>query len=207
MPRSKSSSRMTADHDEIRRWAEDRGAKPARVRGTGTTGDVGMIRLDFPGYSGEGKLEEISWDEFFDAFDDNELALVYQECTADGDVSNFNKLIGRETMEKRKRGERGSRRHPDGKRGRSSRASRGSAGSRGSGKSPRAKTRRTVATGKRAQRSNARVPNGLSRSRPSGAPKNTRTARQASRPRSGASRRDGAKDIVCVPRSRLKGNR
>jgi hypothetical protein len=27
--------------------------------------DVGMIRIDFPGFSGEDPLEEISWDEWF----------------------------------------------------------------------------------------------------------------------------------------------
>ena len=47
------------------------------------------------GYSGEGKLEEISWEEFFEKFDEQELALVYQEKTADGKKSNFNKLVSR----------------------------------------------------------------------------------------------------------------
>ncbi|HZQ20793.1 MAG TPA: hypothetical protein VFA90_19045 [Terriglobales bacterium] len=60
MARASSTSRALTDHDEIRRWAEERDAKPACVRGTGGRGDVGMIRLDFLGYSGEGKLEEVS---------------------------------------------------------------------------------------------------------------------------------------------------
>ena len=29
-----------------------------------------MLRLDFPGYTGEDKLEEISWDEFFEKFEE-----------------------------------------------------------------------------------------------------------------------------------------
>src|SRR5581483_10832837 len=29
-------TRTTTDHNEIRKWAEDRGARPARVKGTGT---------------------------------------------------------------------------------------------------------------------------------------------------------------------------
>src|SRR2546430_13602510 len=36
---------------------------PACVRGTGGKDDVGMIRLDFPGYSGEESLEEIRSEE------------------------------------------------------------------------------------------------------------------------------------------------
>ncbi len=90
------SSQMTTDHDQIRRWAEERGAHPACVKGTGKKGDTGMIRLDFPGYSGAESLQEISWDEFFDRFEANQLALVYQDKTARGETSNFNKLVRRE---------------------------------------------------------------------------------------------------------------
>jgi hypothetical protein len=90
------SSRALTDHDEIRRWAEQRGAKPACVRGTGSSGDAGMIRLDFPGYTGDDKLEEISWDEWFDKFDESGLALLVEEKTARGQQSNFNKLVSRE---------------------------------------------------------------------------------------------------------------
>jgi len=55
-----------------------------------------MIRLDFPGYSGADSLQEISWDDFFESFEANNLALVYQEKTAGGKSSNFNKLVRRE---------------------------------------------------------------------------------------------------------------
>ena len=85
------------DHETIRRWAEERGARPACVKGTGGKADTGMIRLDFPGYSGEDSLQEISWDEWFKAFDQNNLALLIQEETAGGQQSNFNKLVSRET--------------------------------------------------------------------------------------------------------------
>lgn len=107
---SSASSNVTTDHEEIRRWAEERGAKPACVRGTGGKGDTGMIRLDFPGFSGEGSLEEISWEDFFAKFDEQALALLYQEQTARGQKSNFNKLIARETAELSAGGGRGSAR-------------------------------------------------------------------------------------------------
>lgn len=94
---------MTTDHEEIRRWAEERGAHPACVKGTGGRGDTGMIRLDFPGYSGGESLHEISWDDWFEKFDDNNLALVYQDKTAGGQKSNFNKLVSRETAESKPR--------------------------------------------------------------------------------------------------------
>lgn len=89
-------STTTTDHDQIRRWAEERGGKPAHVKATGGGDDPGILRIDFPGYSGEDSLEEISWDEWFGKFDDQGLALVYQESTADGEQSNFNKLVSRD---------------------------------------------------------------------------------------------------------------
>ncbi len=94
-------SKTTHDHDEIRNWAEERGGKPSHVKGTGGKNDPGLLRIDFPGYSGEGKLEEISWDDFFEKFDAQELALVYQEKTAEGKKSNFNKLVSRHNVEEK----------------------------------------------------------------------------------------------------------
>lgn len=105
-------SKTTTDHAEIRRWAEARHATPSRVKGTGSTNDPGMIRLDFPGYSGE-SLAPITWDQWFEAFDKNKLALVYQDETADGARSNFNKLVSRDTAEKREHGDdHASKHHP-----------------------------------------------------------------------------------------------
>jgi hypothetical protein len=76
--------RVTTDHEVIRRWAEERGAKPARVVGTGANGDVGLIRLMFPGTRGarNENLEEISWDDWFRKFDESGLAFVYDEAIA-----------------------------------------------------------------------------------------------------------------------------
>jgi len=99
---TKHTSHTTTDHEEIRRWAEERKAKPACVRGTGGKKDVGMLRLDFPGYTGEDKLEEISWDEWIKKFDESKLALLYQEETAGGAKSNFNKLVNRDTADSKK---------------------------------------------------------------------------------------------------------
>lgn len=95
-------SKTTTDHEEIRRWAEARDAKPSVVESTSQEG-TGIIRLDFPGFSGRGSLREISWDEFFKKFDEAELALVYQEKTANGKRSNFNKLVKKESAEKKTR--------------------------------------------------------------------------------------------------------
>jgi hypothetical protein len=96
MAETERSGHPTTDHEEIRRWAEKHGGQPARVKGTGDGDDVGMIRIDFPGYSGEGKLEPISWEEWFEKFEEKKLALVYRE------QDRFNKLVSRETAEERR---------------------------------------------------------------------------------------------------------
>jgi ferritin-like metal-binding protein YciE len=101
---SRAEARPLIDHEEIRRWAEERGGRPACVKGTGGRGDIGMIRIDFPGYTGEESLQPISWDDWFRKFDERGLALLVQDTTARGQKSNFNKLVKRETvMEERPR--------------------------------------------------------------------------------------------------------
>jgi hypothetical protein len=84
-------SRTTADHSIIRRWAEARGGVPSRVAGT-EKNMAGILRIRFD----EGaELERIEWDEFFEKFDSENLALVYQEATADGEISRFCKIVSR----------------------------------------------------------------------------------------------------------------
>jgi hypothetical protein len=87
-------SNTTTDHDGIRKWVEERGGRPAIVKGT-EKGDSALLRIDYPGYSGADTLEEIEWDEFFEIFDDNQLAFLYQNETEDGGKSRFSKFVNR----------------------------------------------------------------------------------------------------------------
>jgi hypothetical protein len=87
-------SHTTTDHKEIRNWVEERGGHPAVVKGTEKGGSA-LLRIDYPGFSGDDKLTEITWDEFFEIFDENKLAFLYQEKTADGELSRFSKLVNR----------------------------------------------------------------------------------------------------------------
>ena len=65
--------------------------------------EAGILRIDFPGYSGEESLEEISWEEFFDKFDDKKLAFLYQEKTGGGEQRRFCKFVSRGSAEGRER--------------------------------------------------------------------------------------------------------
>jgi len=91
-------SHITTNHEEIRLWVEERGGNPAIVKGTESR-DSALLRIDYPGFSGEGKLEPIEWDQFFEIFDENNLAFLYQEQTADGKQSRFSKLVDRNETE------------------------------------------------------------------------------------------------------------
>jgi hypothetical protein len=91
-----SKTKSTTDHDEIRNWVEEHGGKPAGVRGTGSGGDPGVLRIDFPGGAGEDQLEHMSWDEWFEKFDESNLALLYQDQKASGEDSTFFKLVARD---------------------------------------------------------------------------------------------------------------
>ena len=89
-------AKTTTNHTTIKKWAEARGGKPVAVKRTERDGDVGLLRIDFPGYSGAESLEEITWDAFFKQFDEKQLALLYQEQTSSGEESRFFKLVRRE---------------------------------------------------------------------------------------------------------------
>ena len=99
-------SQITTDRETIRRWAEARGGRPATVRSTESGGEPGVLRIDFPGGEEEA-FEEISWDDFFDKFDEKGLAFLYQEKTASGKPSRFFKLVARD--EKRSSAKRSGR--------------------------------------------------------------------------------------------------
>ena len=66
------------------------------MRGTGENDEAGILRIDFPGGAGEESLEPISWEEWFEKFDEAELAFVYQDEKAGGEPSTFFKLVKRE---------------------------------------------------------------------------------------------------------------
>jgi hypothetical protein len=84
-------SLVTTDHDVIRKWAQSRKAVPATVPGTEHGDHLGVLRFDFPGYSGD-TLTEVSWDEWLDTFDKRRLNFIYQEELSSGKPSNFFQL-------------------------------------------------------------------------------------------------------------------
>ena len=84
-------SRTTTDHDEIRKWVEDNGRRPAVIPGTGGPQDPGVLTLDF--HDGE-LVEPIAWDAFFKDFDSKRLEFFYRDQPAGAeDATLFRFLV------------------------------------------------------------------------------------------------------------------
>jgi len=89
-------SHTTTDHDEIRKWVEDHDGRPVTVKGTESGDEPGVLRIDFPGGSNGDRFDEVDWDSWFEKFDHENLAFLYQEHKADGSDSTFFKLVRRD---------------------------------------------------------------------------------------------------------------
>lgn len=83
-------SLITQNHEVIRAWAEARKATPATVEGTEHGDHLGVLRFDFG--ADDDRLTHVSWDEWFNTFDDRVLRFIYQEHRSDGRDSNFFRL-------------------------------------------------------------------------------------------------------------------
>jgi hypothetical protein len=74
-------AKATIDHATIRNWVERNGGCPVRVQRAGEADHPGelQIALSMSGESPPHRCERISWERFFYWFDENELALLYQD--------------------------------------------------------------------------------------------------------------------------------
>ena len=88
----------TTDHRKIRDWVEAKGGRPSQVKGPGNDEDFGPMRIDFPGDGAE-THEEVSWAEFFQKFEEKNLAFVFQDEMPDARDIRSCKLVSRDRME------------------------------------------------------------------------------------------------------------
>ncbi|WP_422735007.1 hypothetical protein ACN26Y_10395 [Micromonospora sp. WMMD558] len=82
-------SLVTTNHAVIRQWAQQRNARPATIAGTEREGRAGVLTFNMPGYRESSRVREITWEEWFQTFDQRKLNLIYQEQMRDGRQSNF----------------------------------------------------------------------------------------------------------------------
>lgn len=87
-----SDTSKTTDHDKIEQWVSAHDGVPAVVEDTQSGNQPGVLRIHFPKASDDSDFKELPWDEFFQQFEDDDLAFLYQ----DKDDSTFHKFVSRE---------------------------------------------------------------------------------------------------------------
>jgi len=92
-------SKTTIDHEQIRDWVEERTGKPAKLQLDLDQEEIiiddnnTLLRIKF----GDEKenLVEITWGEFFDQFEKDNVAFLYEEKTSDQKLSRVCKFVDR----------------------------------------------------------------------------------------------------------------
>ena len=83
------------DNDEVRAWVEERGGVPATLKEVSENGEESpdMLHLAF-GKMGP-DMEEMDWEEFAERFENENLALAYDDEAPKGTTPDF-ELIDRD---------------------------------------------------------------------------------------------------------------
>lgn len=84
---------VTVDHDIIRSWAQRRNAQPMVSRPGDRPGP-----LMFVNGPPDASLTEMSWPEFFAAFDRGNLAFVYRDAAPDGALDDLHEFVSRASV-------------------------------------------------------------------------------------------------------------
>lgn len=87
--------KYTVDNKEIRGWVEAHGGMPVVLKEAVEEDEEGeessdMLHISFD--PNDINMEEMEWDEFFERFDNENLALVYDEITPEGTIPDFELL-------------------------------------------------------------------------------------------------------------------
>src|SRR5437764_949160 len=103
MANPKATALITIDHAEIRRWAKRLGGVPAVEKRTGSPTKPGIVKILFPpaatarrsihevGVGGRMLPHQTTWDNFFDNFEEQRLAMMYEPAGV------FCKFLSRKT--------------------------------------------------------------------------------------------------------------
>ncbi|OGD69734.1 hypothetical protein A3A84_01015 [Candidatus Collierbacteria bacterium RIFCSPLOWO2_01_FULL_50_23] len=96
--------KTTTSHVVIRGWAENHGGKPALIVDPNQFDLEVGLRVDFPGKQDEALLsrahhnQDVSWDEFFKVFEEQQLAFDYLEEPGETDLVDAYRFIKREAL-------------------------------------------------------------------------------------------------------------
>jgi hypothetical protein len=86
---------VTTNHQTITEWVEKHDGHPATAEASDHS--VGYLRIKFPNMDETDELATVSWREWLNEFEAEELAFVYPEQDDCDDSSGFYKLVDRTT--------------------------------------------------------------------------------------------------------------
>jgi hypothetical protein len=81
--------KVTTDKKAIKQWIEERQGWPAVEIRTNESGTENMLWVGFPEAITHRNLQQISWEEFFEKFDQEQLTFLYQDVSLNGEQSQF----------------------------------------------------------------------------------------------------------------------
>lgn len=81
----------TTEPEVIRQWAEARNGQPALIPGNGAQTSTPCII--FPEINYSESYTVISWPDLFQKIAQDNMALLYQEKTTSGEISQFNRFV------------------------------------------------------------------------------------------------------------------
>lgn len=82
----------TIEHRVVREWAEKRGLVPTTIRGTWGSDLPTPLQLTEPEADADPARIELTWDQFFEIFEDRQLAFTYQDDDVSGVPSQYYKF-------------------------------------------------------------------------------------------------------------------
>lgn len=83
-------SKFTKNHEAIKEWVEERGGKPIVEENEEIT-----LLIDFDKKNKEKNY--VSWNDFFEDFDEEQLMFLYQDKTPEGETSYYYRFVPKRT--------------------------------------------------------------------------------------------------------------
>ncbi len=88
----------TTDHQAIKEWVSRRDGRPAIAKRPEEVSHLRLLHVTFPHTSEAEAVVEITWDEFFEVFEEKELAFLRysQDELIIGDEAHFYQFVNRD---------------------------------------------------------------------------------------------------------------
>lgn len=89
----------TTNHKEVKLWVEERKGMPSILKETSPEASNQILRIYFGNNPANGAdMKSITWNKFFEEFENNNLAFVYRHENFGGQNSTFHRFVFRDDI-------------------------------------------------------------------------------------------------------------